>query len=115
MEFDCPRCHLTCCVLCKSRPYHKNQTCEEHKEKENLDDQQFREFAAKQGYKPCPNCGQITERTYGCYHMKCGNPQCKVDFCDMCAQKLDPKKWKEHFNPPNKCVLWRNEEDLLEH
>eukprot|EP01083_Nonionella_stella_P001884 5404_1 len=64
-------------------------------------------------YQKCPNveCGVYIERAYGCKHMKC--PHCKVEFCDSCGEQVDPKNWKKHYLPPNKCRLWDDIDDLL--
>jgi len=71
----------------------------------------FKKLMDKQGWKNCPGCNVIIERSFGCFHMKCTH--CKTEFCNQCGIKLDPTKWAEHFNI-GKCVLWNNEKDLLD-
>jgi len=115
--FICDKCRISCCMNCKAQPYHNGKTCDEYrkycKQNEDENDIKLKNLATEQGWKSCPNCKQIIERTYGCYHMQCGNVLCNTHYCDLCGNQLDPKKWKEHFNPPNPCVLWHSEADLL--
>ena len=70
-------------------------------------------LAKKKGWKSCPQCGLVQERTYGCFHMTCSNPQCRTDYCDECGDKLDKQNWQQHFNI-GKCQLWRDpDKDLI--
>eukprot|EP01084_Bolivina_argentea_P123565 218970_1 len=115
-RFNCSKCGFATCVKCK-KAFHRNETCEQYKKRkckeEALSEKQLAELAKKMGWKPCPRCKVYVERTFGCKHMKCGNAQCKCEFCDICGDELDTEKWQEHFNPPNKCRLWASEADLL--
>lgn len=115
-RFNCNSCGSSYCTKCQ-RHYHPNESCDEYGKRECKDEieneQKLKELARKNGWKSCPNCGTMIERVYGCFHMKCPNPSCQTHYCDMCGKGLDPKHWKRHFNPPNQCRLWRNENDLL--
>mmetsp|Transcript_65625 Transcript_65625/g.170447 ORF Transcript_65625/g.170447 Transcript_65625/m.170447 type:complete len:942 (-) Transcript_65625:68-2893(-) len=36
--------------------------------------------------RPCPKCFISIERTGGCQHMTCSNPQCRHEFCWLCLR-----------------------------
>ncbi|KAJ3446894.1 hypothetical protein M0812_07889 [Anaeramoeba flamelloides] len=42
--------------------------------------------------RPCPSCKTPTERTEGCLHMTCTNPDCKHQYCWFCGAQWDPRK-----------------------
>ncbi|KAG0238901.1 hypothetical protein BGW42_000062 [Actinomortierella wolfii] len=41
-------------------------------------------IAAQNGWKPCPRCGVIVDRSSGCVHMTCS--MCKYEFCYTCME-----------------------------
>ena len=77
----CPSCFLMFCSACEHT--HKGMTCEEYRiltdtaEQERLNNQ----LAAQQGYKRCPRCAILIEKTAGCNHMSC---KCGVHICWKC-------------------------------
>jgi len=115
LQFQCNVCGQSYCPKCK-RTYHHRETCEEYAQRkckeEQMSEQQLEELAKKMGWKQCPKCHVYVERTFGCYHMKCKNPQCNAEFCDGCGAELDPNDWQKHFNPPSKCELWSSTDPL---
>jgi hypothetical protein len=40
-------------------------------------------LAEKKGWKTCPKCSQVVERTEGCLHMTC---RCKAQWCYSCLR-----------------------------
>ncbi|KAF9535195.1 hypothetical protein CPB83DRAFT_843643 [Crepidotus variabilis] len=40
------------------------------------------------GWRPCPGCGVVVEKSAGCDHITCRGPGCKVHFCWRCGQLI---------------------------
>ncbi|KAJ5864761.1 uncharacterized protein N7529_006677 [Penicillium soppii] len=48
--------------------------------------------------KPCPKCGTMTMKTFGCGHMKCSVVRCGVDWCYFCGGAFDDDRIYGHMN-----------------
>lgn len=98
--FECvnPNCKKDICTQCHVL-WHINETCEEFQvrisKKTGENDKKFKEYYEKEGYKPCPSCGIVIERTEGCYHMThigCIHGENKrTDYCYFCGEILMKK------------------------
>ncbi|KAF9531731.1 hypothetical protein CPB83DRAFT_808801 [Crepidotus variabilis] len=77
-----PNCQHRWCKHCEKalRPGKTTHSCIKNKEVEKL--------ARKRGWKTCPGCGVLVERTVGCDHMICSIPTCSVHFCYRCGDIL---------------------------
>eukprot|EP01084_Bolivina_argentea_P035604 66024_1 len=43
----------------------------------------------------CPRCPVKTLKTQNeCFHMTCGNPSCRTEWCDHCGKRLKAEEWK---------------------
>ncbi|KAI9574145.1 hypothetical protein HD554DRAFT_2702 [Boletus coccyginus] len=73
----CPECSTEACSRCKSRA-HPREHCDDILSRE------VRSLATKKGWKTCPSCEMIVERTYGCDYMFC---RCRQVFCYKCGGK----------------------------
>lgn len=58
----CPECEALTCANCKEE-FHDNGVCTK---KGGLEVPEVDNFAAKEGWKRCPSCRQMIERTAGC-------------------------------------------------
>ena len=74
---ECFRCGSATCRHCRNRS-HLGAECTA-----DVDTQQARSLAAAQGWKPCPSCTNMVERSSGCLHMTC---RCGTEFCYSCGQ-----------------------------
>ncbi|KAH9220984.1 hypothetical protein DL95DRAFT_328277 [Leptodontidium sp. 2 PMI_412] len=72
----CPYCKAKTCVACGSKEH--SGVCEEDKAGKAV-----QALAQKKGWKQCPKCSQILERTEGCLHMTC---RCKAEWCYSCLR-----------------------------
>ncbi|KAJ3500093.1 hypothetical protein NLJ89_g9943 [Agrocybe chaxingu] len=84
---QCPACFSNICPACDEES-HEGMTCEERSiqsnpaEQERLND----ELAARSGYKRCPRCQVMVEKTEGCNHIEC---RCGAHFCWRCLAAFD--------------------------
>ena len=74
---ECHRCDRATCRHCRNR-YHPGTECAA-----DVDTQRARSLAAAQGWKACPNCSNMVEKSSGCLHMTC---RCGTEFCYRCGQ-----------------------------
>ncbi|KAF8125987.1 hypothetical protein EV363DRAFT_1225087 [Boletus edulis] len=74
---SCPDCRTKVCSGCKSRA-HPRQSCDEREYSE------VQALAKANGWKTCPKCKMIVERSAGCAHMTC---RCRQGFCYKCGAK----------------------------
>jgi hypothetical protein len=72
-----PTCTRRTCTKCMKKE-HKG-VCKEDKEGKAVE-----ALAKKKGWKKCPGCGWILERTEGCLHMTC---RCKAEWCYACGRE----------------------------
>ncbi|KAF6115677.1 parkin RBR E3 ubiquitin protein ligase [Phyllostomus discolor] len=51
----------------------------------------------KQTTKPCPRCRVPVEKNGGCMHMKCPQPQCRLDWCWHCGCEWSRTCMADHW------------------
>lgn len=73
-EMACPLCESPTCPKCKQSA-HPGECVD-------AATVQLRALASTEGWKTCPGCKWLVERTEGCPHMVC---RCKVEFCYRCS------------------------------
>ena len=73
----CLECGVLTCRHCQ-RAFHPGIECAA-----DVDTQQARALATRNGWKPCPRCRNMVERRSGCPHMTC---RCGQEFCYHCGQ-----------------------------
>ncbi|KAK3366108.1 hypothetical protein B0T24DRAFT_637961 [Lasiosphaeria ovina] len=78
----CQRCAARTCRHC-NRPDHPGAFCKEDTETEAV-----KKLGLDKGWKTCPGCGHLIERTIGCLHMVCA--KCQTAFCYRCS-----KRWRD--------------------
>ena len=76
----CPTCTKRICISCGA-DWHGSKACEEAMDSSLL------ELAQKLGWKTCPHCGKMVERTEGCNTMQCHHLGCQQKFCYACAKE----------------------------
>ncbi|KAK0116144.1 hypothetical protein ONS95_013175 [Cadophora gregata] len=72
----CPYCKTRTCVACGNKEH--SGVCTEDQAGRAV-----QALAQRQGWKQCPKCSQILERTEGCLHMTC---RCKAEWCYSCLR-----------------------------
>jgi hypothetical protein len=72
----CPLCEFRTCTACGNAE-HRGVCPEDKAGKATL------KLAASKGWKQCPNCGFILNRTEGCLHMTC---RCRAEWCFTCLR-----------------------------
>ena len=75
--FICIECNASTCQHCQSA-FHPYRECAA-----DVDTQQARALAATRGWKACPTCRSMVEKSSGCLHMTC---RCGTEFCYRCGQ-----------------------------
>jgi hypothetical protein len=70
----CPECRVRTCEFCRQAEHRGVCTAD-------VEGQRVRELARSQGWKVCPNCQSVVERSRGCLHMTC---RCGTEFCYSC-------------------------------
>ena len=75
----CQRCHYETCRHCKG-PSHAGRECQA-----DFATQQARTLASRSGWKACPRCHNMIEKSGGCMHMTC---RCGAGFCYRCGRLL---------------------------
>lgn len=78
-EIRCTRCSRVTCRHCKGRS-HAGSECVA-----DVGAQQARALANRQGWKACPTCRNMVEKSAGCMHMTC---RCSARFCYRCGRLL---------------------------
>lgn len=78
-EIQCPRCATRTCRHCKG-PSHPQSECVH-----DVATQQARDLARVRGWKSCPRCQSLVEKSSGCMHMSC---RCGAQFCYRCGRPL---------------------------
>lgn len=74
---QCSRCATATCQHCRNRS-HPGTDCPA-----DVATQQVRALAAAQGWKVCPVCRAVVQKSMGCLHMRC---RCGTEFCYGCGQ-----------------------------
>ena len=70
------KCGGRTCRHCR-KTQHPGRLCAQ-----DQDTQKVEALGKKQGWKHCPKCKHMIERTAGCLHMTCS--QCRTEFCWKC-------------------------------
>ncbi|KAJ3428796.1 e3 ubiquitin-protein ligase rnf14 [Anaeramoeba flamelloides] len=126
--FVCPYCKITYCPKCKTSPFHKYETCLEHKVrimKERSENRkrilikkkndQASELWKKKNTRKCVGCQACVEKNKGCNHMQC--TQCHTHFCFECGKIISQnekkriviqKRVEKHYKN-NKCIYFTEE------
>jgi hypothetical protein len=73
----CPSCRTRTCVSCLKKEH--SGVCAEDKEGKAVE-----ALAKRKGWKQCPQCSWILERTQGCLHMTC---KCGAEWCYSCLRE----------------------------
>lgn len=76
-EMRCAQCSHRTCRHCKGRA-HAGAECPQ-----DDDARKARALALKKGWKSCPRCSHMIERSSGCMHMTC---KCGMGFCYRCGK-----------------------------
>ncbi|KAG8964414.1 hypothetical protein FRC03_001815 [Tulasnella sp. 419] len=79
-EATCPACQRVVCAKCRV-PWHNGFSCEDYYRRNNADRLTY-ELARRAGWRRCPRCKMIVERSSGCAHMSC---RCGHHFCYRCG------------------------------
>lgn len=97
---QCPSCFSTICPACHEEA-HEGMTCNERRILGNPAEQQRlnEELAKKHGYKKCPQCDVLIEKTEGCNHMSC---RCGAHICWRCMAVSD------HRGPFNGTTIYEH-------
>ena len=77
-EIQCLECGVSTCQHCQNA-FHPQRECAA-----DVDTQRARALAASQGWKACPSCKNVVEKSSGCLHMTC---RCGTEFCYRCGQR----------------------------
>jgi len=95
-SLQCPACFSTVCPSCDDEA-HTGMTCEEQRIHRNPAEQERlnEELAASSGYKRCPSCRAMIEKTEGCNHMTC---RCGAHICWKCMNVFEtPEETYAHL------------------
>ncbi len=87
-KLECPLCHNSFCLVCRTSPWHRGKRCEEFQAErgdEGASDALFKRFTATQRLRQCPKCRFWVEKTDGCDAMHC---RCNLVFCYVCGGVL---------------------------
>ncbi|KAL4495150.1 hypothetical protein ABPG72_007257 [Tetrahymena utriculariae] len=81
LRHKCIKCKYEFCLNnCDST--HDGYTCSSYQKWKIENTQDYRKELEAQGFKFCPNCQIITQRTGGCNRIICTN--CKISYCFLC-------------------------------
>lgn len=72
------RCGGRTCRHCRLQE-HRGKLCAQDRETQKVE-----ELGKRKGWKHCPKCQHMIERTAGCLHMTCS--QCRTEFCWKCLE-----------------------------
>jgi IBR domain, a half RING-finger domain len=75
-SITCPKCRTRTCTLC-TKAEHPG-VC-----KQDRDGIKVEKLAKRKGWKKCPGCSQVVERTEGCLHITC---RCGSEWCYNCLR-----------------------------
>ncbi|KAE9374597.1 hypothetical protein N431DRAFT_438036 [Stipitochalara longipes BDJ] len=78
-SITCPKCKTRTCSLC-TKSEHAG-VC-----KADKDGIKVEKLAKRKGWKQCPGCSQVVERTEGCLHITC---RCGSEWCYACLRDWD--------------------------
>ena len=72
----CLSCNRVTCRHCRNQAHSGECPAD-------VDTQRLRALAATRGWKPCPRCSKMVEKTSGCNHISC---TCGAQFCYRCGR-----------------------------
>ncbi|TDL23774.1 hypothetical protein BD410DRAFT_768427 [Rickenella mellea] len=79
----CPGCLNRICPACNVE-FHDGLTCHDQKYESSAEKEEFLQWKAANGVRPCPKCGADLEKNGGCNHIKCAN--CRTHMCWVCME-----------------------------
>ncbi|EAR89793.2 RING finger protein (macronuclear) [Tetrahymena thermophila SB210] len=81
LRHKCTKCKYEFCLNnCDST--HDGFSCENYQKWKMENNKDYRKELEAQGFKFCPNCSILTQRTGGCNRIICTN--CKISYCYLC-------------------------------
>lgn len=94
-ELQCPSCFSTICPTCDAEA-HEGMTCRERRIYRDpaLQERLNSVLAEEQGWKRCPACDVIIEKTEGCNHVQC---RCGAHICWKCVAVFEQETIYEHL------------------
>ncbi|KAJ2986828.1 hypothetical protein NUW58_g4845 [Xylaria curta] len=82
---DCEQCGKRTCKSCQAKSHFG--ACDRAKLEANREaEERIYHLAKMKGWKRCPNCLNMVQKSGGCNHMLCN---CGQDFCYLCGQVYD--------------------------
>ncbi|KAB5580843.1 hypothetical protein GE09DRAFT_453946 [Coniochaeta sp. 2T2.1] len=83
----CAMCKAKTCISCAQRHFGPCQPVQQRGKKPRPDNfALLMRLAGEQGWKRCPGCRTMVQRSYGCSHMIC---RCGFEFCYACGKGAD--------------------------
>jgi len=92
---SCPACWASICLKCRERQ-HPGRGCRDSEEVAQANAALYN-VAMMRGWRRCPKCRILVERTFGCSHILC---RCGSHFCYRCGSKW---KWRKGCTRPGGC------------
>ena len=83
--FDCPSCLSSICTGCH-KTSHDGMSCAEYGAVSAEENEDFQKWKLDNNAKPCPQCGVMIQKSYGCNHMEC--TMCGTHICWFCMMKF---------------------------
>ncbi|KAK4451514.1 hypothetical protein QBC34DRAFT_57111 [Podospora aff. communis PSN243] len=82
----CRKCHTKTCIVCNEK-FHFGPCPTPRslgtRRKRPTADELFRRLSARRGWKACPSCKRVVEKTEGCNHISC---VCGIHWCYRCGK-----------------------------
>ncbi|KAK3335629.1 hypothetical protein B0T19DRAFT_13985 [Cercophora scortea] len=93
----CRRCHTKTCMRCRGK-FHwgpctvspvnlaamRAAASARARRRAQLEEEKFKEYSKARGWKECPQCRRMVEKTEGCNHIRC---HCGCHFCYRCGRE----------------------------
>ncbi|KAK3275174.1 hypothetical protein CYMTET_16683 [Cymbomonas tetramitiformis] len=80
-EWQCPACETDICARCKGMHHPEEPDCAMGRL-----DTKLQMLAGRQGWRQCPKCCMMVEKTAACDHISC---RCGQEFCYACGDAYD--------------------------
>lgn len=119
---ECIRCRRTWCTneeCMGDWKNHANLTCRQYKEKfTKSNEEKNQELFKNKGWRHCPVCGALIDKTKNCNYVRCESPSCqkKTIFCYLCGVQLkNEQDIQTHYagNLYQKCKNFQEEKKNL--